>query len=176
MEKKKKLGVSVSITIVFFTTVLAVCLGIIGYSTYYNRMIKEYQKYECSILNLAVADFDWDAIEVTVKNQVEDENFQKLRNRLDYIKRNTQIAWIYMFEPLNANETDNQRYICTGNTQKEYEDYAARGEKPVWLGKMNGTETPSDFQLVMAYKTIAHKLHFFLYLHCLHNYADVHDN
>lgn len=144
MEKKKKLRVSVSLSIVFFMTVLAVCLGIIGYSTYYNQMIKEYRKYECSILNLAVSDFDWDSIEETVKKQVEDENFKKLRERLDYIKRNTQIAWLYMFEPLNANETDNQRYICTGNTPKEYEDYAARGEKPVWLGKMNGSETPSD--------------------------------
>ena len=97
MEKKKKLRVSVSLSIVFFMTVLAVCLGIIGYSTYYNQMIKEYRKYECSILNLAVSDFDWDSIEETVKKQVEDENFKKLRERLDYIKRNTQIAWLYMF-------------------------------------------------------------------------------
>ena len=142
MEKKKKLGVSVSLAIIFFTILLAVAIGFIGYSTYLNGMIKEYKKYECSVLNLAVNDFDWDSIEVTVKNQVEDESFQKLRDRLDYIKRNTEIAWIYMFEPINANETDNQRYICTGNTQQEYEDYASRGEKPVWLGKMNGTEVP----------------------------------
>lgn len=144
MEKKKKLGVSVSLAIIFFTILLAVAIGFIGYSTYFNGMIKEYKKYECSVLNLAVNDFDWDSIEVTVKNQVEDESFQKLRDRLDYIKRNTEIAWLYMFEPINANETDNQRYICTGNTQQEYEAYASRGEKPVWLGKMNGTEVPSD--------------------------------
>ena len=107
-------------------------------------MIKEYKKYECSILNLAVADFDWDAIEVCIEKQEEDENFKKLRERMDYLKTNTKIDWLYILEPLNINEIDNQRYICTGNRPEEYTAYAERGEKPVWLGKMSGTEYPSE--------------------------------
>ena len=145
MEKtKKNLKLRVSIAISVFTLLLSVSIGVIGYQTYYSGMIKEYQKYSRTVLDLAVDGFDWDSIEKCVQTQKEDESFQKLRDRLDYIKTNTKIAWLYMFEPLNGNDVDNQRYICTGNRQEEYEAYAARGERPVWLGKMNGTEVPGD--------------------------------
>lgn len=141
---KKKLKNSVIFAIAVFTLLLSACLGVIGYRTYLSGMLKRYQNYARAILNLTVSDFDWDAIEKCIEKQEEDEAFLKLRERMDHIKRNTDIAWLYMFEPLNANEVDNQRYVCTGNRPEEYEAYAARGEKPVWLGKMNGTEVPPD--------------------------------
>ena len=141
---KKKLKNSVIFAIVVFTLLLSACLGVIGYRTYLSGMLKRYQNYARGILNLTVSDFDWDAIEKCIEKQEEDEAFLKLCERMDHIKRNTDIAWLYMFEPLNANEVDNQRYVCTGNRPEEYEAYAARGEKPVWLGKMNGTEVPPD--------------------------------
>lgn len=145
MEKpKRNLKKSVTFAVIFFTVLLTTLLGFIGYRTYYSGMILQYQKYADAVLDLAYSDFNWDKIEECIKNQKENDTFLELRKRLDFIKSNTKIAWLYIFEPLNANPVDNQRYICTGNTQAEYEAYKARGERPVWLGKMNGTEVPPE--------------------------------
>ena len=40
--------------VVSFTLLLSVCLGIIGYRTYYSGVIQQYQKYERDVLTLAV--------------------------------------------------------------------------------------------------------------------------
>ncbi len=141
---KRTLNKSVLAAVVFFTLLLSVCLGIIGYRTYYSGVIQQYQKYERDVLTLAVNDFDWDSIDECIKKGSEDDSFQKLRERLDYIKTNTNIDWLYMVEPLNTEENDNMKYICTGNTPENYAGYKASGEDFVRLGKLSGTEYPPD--------------------------------
>lgn len=138
-KTKKNLKRSVTVVIVLFTLMLSVSLGLIGFRTFWNGMLNEYQKYVDSVLSLAVSDFDWDAIENSIKEQTEDEAFKNLRKRLDYIKNNTKISWLYMLEPLNDSEEDNMRYICTGNTPEDYQN-----NYDVPLGKLSGTEYPSD--------------------------------
>ena len=114
MEKpKRNLKKSVTFAVIFFTVLLTTLLGFIGYRTYYSGMILQYQKYADAVLDLAYSDFNWDKIEECIKNQKEDDTFLELRKRLDFIKSNTKIAWLYIFEPLNANPVDNQRYIFT---------------------------------------------------------------
>ncbi|MCR5045201.1 MAG: SpoIIE family protein phosphatase [Treponema sp.] len=145
MEKtKKKLRRSLLIAVQIFTVLLSICLGFVGYQTYYNGMIQKYKEYEESVLRLAVNGFDWDAVELAIQKQEEDESIQKLRARLDYLKTNLKIAWLYMLEPLNANDTDNMRYVCTGNTKEEYESYKSKGQDVVRLGKLTGTEFPAE--------------------------------
>ncbi|MBR4600389.1 MAG: SpoIIE family protein phosphatase [Treponema sp.] len=141
---KRTLNKSVLSAVVFFTLLLSACLGIIGYRTYYSGVIQQYQKYERDVLTLAVNDFDWDSIDECIKNGSEDDSFQKLRERLDYIKTNTNIDWLYMVEPLNTEENDNMKYICTGNTPENYAGYKASGEDFVRLGKLSGSEYPPD--------------------------------
>ena len=145
MEKtKKKLSRSLSIAIEIFTILLSICLGFVGYQTYYVGMIQKYKDYEVSVLKLASSNFDWDAIDASIQSGKEDEALLKLRERLDFIKSNTSIAWLYMLEPLNASDNDNMRYVCTGNTPQEYETYKKNGEDIVRLGKLSGREFPSD--------------------------------
>ncbi len=141
---KRALNKSVLYAVVFFTILLSVCLGIIGYRTYYSGVIQQYQKYERDVLTLAVNDLDWDSIDECIMKGQEDERFEKLRARLDYIKTNTHIDWLYMLEPLNTKENDNMKYICTGNTPNDYAGYKASGEDFVRLGKLSGNEYPHD--------------------------------
>ena len=141
---KRALNKSVLYAVVFFTILLSVCLGIIGYRTYYSGVIQQYQKYERDVLTLAVSDLDWDSIDACIMKGQEDERFEKLRARLDYIKTNTHIDWLYMLEPLNTKENDNMKYICTGNTPNDYAGYKASGEDFVRLGKLSGNEYPPD--------------------------------
>lgn len=141
---KRALNKSVLYAVVFFTILLSVCLGIIGYRTYYSGVIQQYQKYERDVLTLAVSDLDWDSIDACIMKGQEDERFEKLRARLDYIKTNTHIDWLYMLEPLNTKENDNMKYICTGNTPNDYAAYKASGEDFVRLGKLSGNEYPPD--------------------------------
>ncbi|MCR5724899.1 MAG: SpoIIE family protein phosphatase [Treponema sp.] len=138
--KKKKLSTSLVAAIVIFTVLLSLSLGLIGYQTYYQGMIKEYQKYEDTILNLAVSDFDWDAVRTAVEKQDADASvLTALRSRLDHIKRSSKIAWLYMVEPLNDSATDNMRYITAGHTEEDYQIY---GVTP--LGKLTGNEYPAE--------------------------------
>ncbi|MCR4821479.1 MAG: PP2C family protein-serine/threonine phosphatase [Treponema sp.] len=143
-NKGKKLSRSLGLAIILFTVFLSASLGLFGYGIFYTSMISKYQDYEKTVLNLAVADFNWDAINDCIKNGREDENFKKLRDRLDFVKSNTEIAWIYMLIPLNVRDKDNMRYVCTGNTPEDYENYKKRNEEPVQLGKLTGTEFPAD--------------------------------
>ena len=144
MSTKKKLRRSLSFAVEVFTILLSICLGFVGYQTYYSGMIQKYKDYEVFTLNLALHGFDWDALDVSIQNNEEDEALLELRRRLDYIKTNAKIDWLYMLEPLNATEKDNMKYICTGNTAQEYQAYKDRGEDFVRLGKLSGTEFPPD--------------------------------
>ena len=138
--EKRKLSTSLIFAIVIFTIALSFCLGLIGYKTFYGGMIKKYKTYEETVLNLVISDFDWDAVAVSIQNQEEDEAIQALRARLNYIKSNSEISYLYMLEPLNTNEIDNMRYICEGYTPAEVE----RGEDVVKFGKMSGSEYPVE--------------------------------
>ncbi len=144
MNTKKKLNRSLSLAVEIFTILLSICLGFVGYQTYYLGMIQKYKDYEVFVLNLATNDFDWDAIDQSIQKNEEDEALLKLRKRFDYIKGNAKIDWLYMLEPLNDSDNDNMRYICTGNTEKEYQSYKERGQDIVRLGKLSGTEFPAD--------------------------------
>ncbi len=140
MEKtKKKLQTSLLIAVEIFTIMLSVCLGIIGYKTYYNGMSQKYMDYEEAVLNLAANGIDWDAVEISIVAGRQDAAHKALSDHLDFIKSNTEIDWLYMIEPLNDNDKDNMKYICTGNTEADY----AKGMTNR-LGDLSGTEFPAE--------------------------------
>ena len=140
MEKtKKKLQTSLLIAVEIFTIMLSVCLGIIGYKTYYNGMIQKYMDYEEAVLNLAANGIDWDAVEISIVAGKQDAAHKALSERLDFVKSNSKIDWLYMIEPLNDNDKDNMKYICTGNTAQDYASGMTNR-----LGDLSGTEFPAD--------------------------------
>ena len=140
MEKtKKKLSRSLSLAVEIFTVLLSICLGIVGYQTYYKGMIQKYKEYERTILKLASQKIDWDGVEEAIASGKENAAHKALSERLDFVKSNSAIAWLYLIEPLNDSSIDNMKYICTGNTQKDYADgMTAR------LGDLTGNEFPAD--------------------------------
>ncbi len=140
MEKtKKKLQTSLLIAVEVFTIMLSVCLGIIGYKTYYDGMIKKYMDYEEAVLNLAANGIDWDAVEISIVAGKQDAAHKALSERLDFVKSNSKIDWLYMIEPLNDNDKDNMKYICTGNTAQDYANGMTNR-----LGDLSGTEFPAE--------------------------------
>lgn len=140
MEKtKKKLQTSLLIAVEIFTIMLSVCLGIIGYKTYYNGMIQKYKDYEEAVLNFAANGIDWDAVEISIVAGKQDAAHKALSERLDFVKSNSKIDWLYMIEPLNDNDKDNMKYICTGNTAQDYANGMTNR-----LGDLSGTEFPAD--------------------------------
>ena len=136
---KKKLRTSLLLAVEIFTLMLCVCLGVIGYQTYYEGMIQKYMDYEEAVLNLAAHGVDWDKVELSIVAGKEDAAHKALRDRLDFIKSNTEIDWLYMIEPLNDSDKDNMKYICTGNTEEDY----AKGMTNR-LGDLSGTEFPAE--------------------------------
>lgn len=140
MEKtKKKLQTSLLIAVEVFTIMLSVCLGIIGYKTYYDGMIKKYMDYEEAVLNLAANGIDWDAVEISIVAGKQDAAHKALSERLDFVKSNSKIDWLYMIEPLNDSDKDNMKYICTGNTAQDYANGMTNR-----LGDLSGTEFPAE--------------------------------
>lgn len=140
MERiKKKLRRSLAAAVEIFTVLLSVCLGFVGYRTYYLGMIKKYKEYERTTLMLASQDIDWDGVEQAVLSGEENEAYKKLSERLDFIKSNSEIAWLYLITPLNDSSNDNMRYICTGNTKQEYANFRTNR-----FNELTGTEFPSD--------------------------------
>ena len=140
MEKtKKKLQTSLLIAVEIFTIMLSVCLGIIGYKTYYNGMIQKYMDYEEAVLNLAANGIDWDAVEISIVAGKQDAAHKALSERLDFVKSNSKIDWLYMIEPLNDSDKDNMKYICIGNTAQDYASGMTNR-----LGDLSGTEFPAD--------------------------------
>lgn len=140
MEKtKKKLQTSLLLAVEIFTIMLCVCLGVIGYQTYYKGMIQKYMDYEEAVLNLAAHGVDWDEVELSIVAGRQDAAHKALSEHLDFIKSNTEIDWLYMIEPLNDNDKDNMKYICTGNTEADY----AKGMTNR-LGDLSGTEFPAE--------------------------------
>ena len=125
--------------VIVFTLLLSFALGFIGYRQFYKSMIWQYQNYAETTLRLAVSDFDWDAVDRCIQTMEEGDAIKALRTRLDYIKTASDIGWLYMVEPLNADVKDNMRYLCTGITAADYETY---GVTP--LGKLTGTEFPPE--------------------------------
>lgn len=140
MEKtKKKLSRSLSLAVEIFTVLLSICLGIVGYQTYHKGMIQKYKEYERTILKLASQKIDWDGVEEAIASGKENAAHKALSERLDFVKSNSEIAWLYIIEPLNDSSINNMKYICTGNTQKDYADgMTAR------LGDLTGNEFPAD--------------------------------
>ena len=140
MEKtKKKLQTSLLLAVEIFTIMLCVCLGVIGYQTYYKGMIQKYMDYEEAVLNLAAHGVDWDEVELSIVAGRQDAAHKALSEHLDFIKSHTEIDWLYMIEPLNDNDKDNMKYICTGNTEADY----AKGMTNR-LGDLSGTEFPAE--------------------------------
>lgn len=140
MEKtKKKLSRSLSLAVEIFTVLLSICLGIVGYQTYHNGMIQKYKEYERTILKLASQKIDWDGVEEAIASGKENAAHKALSERLDFVKSNSAIAWIYLIEPLNDSSVNNMKYICTGNTQKDYADGMTDR-----LGDLTGNEFPAD--------------------------------
>ena len=72
MTTKKKLRRSLSFAVEVFTILLSICLGFVGYQTYYSGMIQKYKDYEVFTLNLALHGFDWDALDASIQNNEED--------------------------------------------------------------------------------------------------------
>ncbi|MBO7121688.1 MAG: PP2C family protein-serine/threonine phosphatase [Treponema sp.] len=138
-KTKKKLQTSLLIAVEIFTIMLSVCLGIIGYKTYYNGMIQKYMDYEEAVLNLAANGIDWDAVEISIVSGKQDAAHKALSERLDFVKSNSEIDWLYMIEPLNDSDKDNMKYICTGNTAQDYASGMTNR-----LGDLSGTEFPAE--------------------------------
>ena len=136
---KKKLRTSLLLAVEIFTLMLCVCLGVIGYQTYYDGMIQKYMDYEEAVLNLAAHGVDWDEVELSIVAGRQDAAHKALSDHLDFIKSNTEIDWLYMIEPLNDNDKDNMKYICTANTEEDY----AKGMTNR-LGDLSGTEFPAE--------------------------------
>ncbi len=140
MEKtKKKLSRSLSLAVEIFTVLLSICLGIVGYKTYHKGMIQKYKEYERTILKLASQKIDWDGVEEAIASGKENAAHKALSERLDFVKSNSAIAWLYLIEPLNDSSVNNMKYICTGNTKKDYEDGMTDR-----LGDLTGNEFPAD--------------------------------
>lgn len=140
MEKtKKKLSRSLSLAVEIFTVLLSICLGIVGYKTYHKGMIQKYKEYERTILKLVSQKIDWDGVEEAIASGKENAAHKALSERLDFVKSNSEIAWLYLIEPLNDSSVNNMKYICTGNTQKDYADGMTDR-----LGDLTGNEFPAD--------------------------------
>lgn len=125
MEKhstlKRKYPNHLSIRIVAFCVILIgiLCTGItcISYQMYREDMVKRYQEYETTILNLALSSADADGIEEAIKTGKKNKSYNALSKVFNSIMENSSVKYIYA---LYFQENDeNMYYVVNGYTEEQ---------------------------------------------------------
>lgn len=125
MEKhrslKRKYPNHLSIRIVAFCVILIgiLCTGItfISYQMYREDMIKRYQEYETTILNLALSGADAEGIEEAIKTGRKNKSYHALSKVFNSIMENSNVKYIYALYFQEKEEA--MYYVLNGYTEEQ---------------------------------------------------------
>ena len=103
--------------------ILLLC-GILSAVQYKSNKAMLYSQYESSIgsiLRYTATEIDADDLAECIRTGVKSPKYDELQTALDKIKEQSEIHFIYVIVPLNAEPIDNVKNVIAGATQYEYE-------------------------------------------------------
>lgn len=132
---KRPLKRSLLAGIIVFVFILCLALCATQYYRYRSMMYSRYEQYITNILHYAAAGIDADDLAECIRTGEESKKFQELQVRLDDIKENMDLHFIYAVIPLNTDETDNIMNVIAGVSEEERINNA---DELVYLGMLTG--------------------------------------
>lgn len=136
MKTNNNLSRSVLRVCLIFSLCLSLGVGALGFTTYTNGMMSNYQESLRSILTFMAAEIDGDDMEHCIETMETSAVYNRAQGIMDQIKETHAIEYIYIMKPLAPSGTDNMLYVMTGVTQAEMEIYPI----PILLGDLSGDE------------------------------------
>lgn len=117
--KRKKLSTRVMLYCVILALALCVVLGGLGYYIYYNKSMESYKMYIGSMLNIVDSTIDADDMRECIQNRTTSEKYENTQMRINNIKTNTMVEFIYIIAPTNPDHIEDVIYVCNAFTEEE---------------------------------------------------------
>lgn len=135
--RKKSIKKKVIMNCVLFALILSLSIGGIGFYTYYTHTFDSYKKYITSIINVGSSYINADDMKKCIESNQKSDAFNETQKLFNNLKANTNTTYIYIFIPLNPNESQNLKYIMNANTEEDLKKYGDIS--------LNDLSNPGDF-------------------------------
>ncbi|MDD2972839.1 MAG: PP2C family protein-serine/threonine phosphatase [Lachnospiraceae bacterium] len=121
-KKKKSVGKSLLFGCILFAVMITAMAQSIGFYIYYQGMMGKYKESVNSVLGTATDGIDTDDLKACIETGIKSEAYQQLQQRMNIVKQNNKIEYLYILRPLNGEARDNMQYVITGMTKEELGD------------------------------------------------------
>ena len=133
--RKNGLKQRVAVYCVLFTTLLTLSISLTNYRQFQETLTKEYYSYAETILNLAGSYCKEYQISEDIKTGEMDEGYRKIRESLNTLKEESDVAYIYAVYFKDLSDPSSMCFVINGATKAELEGkdetevYSFLGEK-----------------------------------------------
>ena len=118
-DKRRKLSRRVSVYCIVLATALCMVLGGLGYYIYYTKSMKSYEMYIEALLGIVNSMVDADDMERCILDNQPSAAYEGVQSRINDIKTNTTVQYIYMIAPLDKDDITNIIYVSSAFTEEE---------------------------------------------------------
>lgn len=141
-KTNKTIGRSLLVGLTLLILVLSFAIGAIGFTTYATKVLDRYQVYLKDLLTFAASQMDGDDMQACIDSGEKSDVFKEEERLLDAIKEHYGVEYVYIYKPLNTDETDNMMNVMAGITSKERAE--DEGYYSVKLGSLTGSDNSSE--------------------------------
>lgn len=128
--KNTSLKRKVVIGCVLFTVILTLAIGASGYYQYYKNMTQKYHEYSGTIVKICESIFEKHHMAELIQNETMDESYDAVREELNTIKENSNIAYLFGVYFEDISDIDSLCFAINGARQEELT--AAESETDVY--------------------------------------------
>lgn len=136
MKTKVSIKTRMILFSVAITLVLSGSIGYIGYRNYYSNILEKYKEYAETIVRMEETVLQNDEFAEIVSCGEMDDRYEDARIRLNSIKDNSNIDYIYALYFEDSNDTGSMKYVINGvrkedlaEAESERDVYSYLGEK-----------------------------------------------
>jgi len=141
-KTNKTIGRSLLVGLTLLILVLSFAIGAIGFTTYATKVLDRYQVYLRDLLTFAASQMDGDDMQACIDSGEKSDIFKEEERLLDAIKEHYGVEYVYIYKPLNTDETDNMMNVMAGITSKERAEN--EGYYSVKLGSLTGSDNSPE--------------------------------
>lgn len=118
-RKGKKLSARVVLYCCALAAALCIVLGGLGYYIYYTKSMESYKMYVESTLNIVNSMIDADDMRTCIRDLKTSEKYDETQRRINDVKSNTMVQFIYIIAPLDKDNVQDVIYVCNAFTEQE---------------------------------------------------------
>ena len=140
-KTRKPLKRSFFLAMLTFILMLCVLLSLTQSLRYRSIMYKNVENKIENVLRSVAADIDVDDLSECIETGVKSEKYNALQKRLDGIRDNVDLHFIYIIVPLSTEPVDNIKNVIAGASKEEYETIP---DEIVQLNSLTGDSYSSE--------------------------------